>query len=187
MGRGGCRVGAGRPGWRPCADDLVRVDVRELHQVDLFEEPDRGRVRIAEALRGFTFDGRQLTLDVPMDGGTRRLTIQITWTRCHFGGQRPWFQCGQCARRVAVLFVLHRQFECRLCANVSYRSQRLDAIDRSWKRQRKTQRRLDPAGERPRGMHRKTYDDSLREIRRCEKLRILDLTRWLGRRRLRSA
>jgi hypothetical protein len=31
-------------------------------------------------------------------------TVWLTWTPCHYGGQRPWWRCPGCDRRVAVLY-----------------------------------------------------------------------------------
>jgi hypothetical protein len=30
--------------------------------------------------------------------------IRVSWTRCHFGGFRPWLHCPHCERRAARLF-----------------------------------------------------------------------------------
>ena len=47
------------------------------------------------------------------DGGEEWRDVQervsLTWTRCHYGGRRPWFVCPRCGRRVGILAagVLH--------------------------------------------------------------------------------
>lgn len=56
--------------------------------------------------------------------------IQLSTTRCHFGGIRWWFRCpalkgdGICNRRSAKLYLPPggRYFACRLCYNLTYRS-----------------------------------------------------------------
>jgi hypothetical protein len=40
--------------------------------------------------------------------------VPIHWTKCHFGGQRPWFNC-PCGRRVAKLYWTEACFACRRC------------------------------------------------------------------------
>lgn len=56
--------------------------------------------------------------------------VQITTTKCHFGGLRRWFRCSlirdgyPCKRRVRVLYSTPREklFGCRQCHNLTYRS-----------------------------------------------------------------
>ena len=51
--------------------------------------------------------------------------IRVSWTRCHFGGFRPWLHCPHCERRVARLFKgLGRLFLSGLLGNPIYESQR---------------------------------------------------------------
>jgi len=97
--------------------------------------------------------------------------VPITWTTCHFGGQRPWFVCsvranGQyCGRRVAVLYLGGAVFACRRCYRLAYDSQLLHGqIERNVAKLEKIRLRLGgssdvltPLPERPRGMHRRTY------------------------------
>ena len=41
--------------------------------------------------------------------------IRVSWTRCHFGGFRPWLHCPHCERRVARLFKGFAGYFCRAC------------------------------------------------------------------------
>jgi hypothetical protein len=62
--------------------------------------------------------------------------IQITHTPCHLGGNRPWFLCPCCGRRVAKLYQ-RSVFACRDCQRLNYESQQASkrdrAADHSWK------------------------------------------------------
>jgi hypothetical protein len=49
-------------------------------------------------------------------------TISLTWTPAHFGGRRPWFICGNCGGRVAILYGAGKYFACRKCYDLTYRS-----------------------------------------------------------------
>jgi hypothetical protein len=104
--------------------------------------------------------------------------VPITWTDCHFGGRRPWFNCcarvndRYCGRRVAVLYAAGELFACRSCYNLAYESQQGSSTLRSLSRSLKIRVRLggspDPLGpfpEKPRGMHWRTY---LRLRAHCE-------------------
>jgi hypothetical protein len=99
-----------------------------------------------------------------------REPINITWTACNFGGERPWFMCPGvvngvvCGRRVAVLYGPGRYFLCRHCYDLNYQSQREDSAHRSLSRAQEIRKRLggsasmtQPFPRRPKGMHRKTY------------------------------
>ncbi len=61
--------------------------------------------------------------------------ILINWTPCHLGGNRPWFLCPCCSRRVAKLYS-GTYFACRHCLRLNYASQQASkrdrAADRSW-------------------------------------------------------
>jgi hypothetical protein len=92
--------------------------------------------------------------------------MALTWTPCHYGGQRPWFLCpGEgCDRRVAILYGAGRNFRCRHCYHLAYDSQRQDRPARWIARAQQTRRRLGgsasllaPFPPKPRGMHARTY------------------------------
>jgi hypothetical protein len=54
------------------------------------------------------------------------LPISIERTECHFGGERPWFQCPECHSRKAKLYKPPNgadRFLCRDCHGLLYRSQ----------------------------------------------------------------
>jgi hypothetical protein len=61
--------------------------------------------------------------------------IEYTSTKCHFGGERFWFICPYCSRRVSKLYLPPSgdYYACRKCHNLTYESckehdQRIDAI-----------------------------------------------------------
>ena len=49
-------------------------------------------------------------------------TVRLSWTTCNYGGRRPWFICGNCGRRVAVIYGAGKYFACRHCYDLTYRS-----------------------------------------------------------------
>lgn len=49
-------------------------------------------------------------------------TIRLSWTRCNYGGRRPWFICWHCGRRVAIIYGVGKYFACRYCYDLTYRS-----------------------------------------------------------------
>ena len=50
--------------------------------------------------------------------------ISFTATACHFGGKRFWLVCS-CDRRVGVLYEWAGNFKCRICLNLTYKSQNM--------------------------------------------------------------
>lgn len=89
--------------------------------------------------------------------------VPLSWTPCHYGGTRPWFSCPDCDRRVALLYGGAR-FVCRHCRRLAYQVQRDAVNDRIIRRADAIRERLgwgagilNPAGQKPRGMHWTTY------------------------------
>ena len=88
--------------------------------------------------------------------------IRVSWTRCHFGGMRPWLVCA-CGKRAAKLYQGEFFYECRRCSNVAYQSQlrgRKSRLHRKaqeirWRFWDRGRPGVDPLPERPRRMHRK--------------------------------
>jgi hypothetical protein len=186
MGRGGYRWNAGRPGWRGKCEHRLALDIRVLarrghlqsegHIPRYFswqwtrgDEP-AGNIRIRA-------DGDQLQLTytwTPYGGQPQALdyTVKIVRTPCRYGGTRPWFECPRCWDRRAVLYGVANdgRFGCRRCMRLAYASETEDACGRSWRTQRKLAARLgakddtNPHPSRPKGMHRRTYEQILRRI-----------------------
>ena len=51
--------------------------------------------------------------------------IRVSWTRCNYGGARPWMHCPHCQQRIARLFKGMGGYFCRAClGNPIYESQR---------------------------------------------------------------
>jgi len=92
--------------------------------------------------------------------------IRISWTPCHLGGERPWMHCPYCEKRVAKLLKGMGGYFCRAClGNPLYASQAKSSHGRRHFELCKIRLQLngnasplEPFPERPRGMHRKTYE-----------------------------
>ncbi len=102
--------------------------------------------------------------------------VLFTWTRCNYGGLRPWFTCPAvgCGRRVAVLYG-GRIFACRHCYHLTYQSQKEQPYDRFLRRAQTIRRKLggsgillEPFPAKPRGMHWRTYERLLLEGKAAE-------------------
>jgi hypothetical protein len=99
-----------------------------------------------------------------------RYRVGIEWTPCNYGGQRPWWTCPECGRRVAILFG-GRKYACRHCHDLTYKSTRTSPDFKHYARASKVRMRLgwgggvaSPMGDKPKGMHWKTYLRLLNEL-----------------------
>ena len=95
--------------------------------------------------------------------------VVIARSRSGFRGPRLQFCCPGCGRRVTELYAHGLYFRCRKCCGLGYRSQRKGREARGLEKAARIKQQLggsgdyaDPDPERPKGMHRRTY-----ERRRC--------------------
>lgn len=131
-------------------------------------------------------------------GGERqevKETIMFDRTSCNYGGERVWFLCPECEKRVAVLYCASGRFLCRHCNNLPYTSQNETHMDRMRRKAGKIRHNLGasqdltvPVWEKPKGMHWKTFNRLLREEKKAneasvfamaKKLRMFERLGWL--------
>ena len=111
--------------------------------------------------------------------------VPLTWTSCHFGGQRPWFVCPgavngpYCGRRVAVLYDASSYFLCRQCCGLAYESQRKDRLRRLVSKAQKIRHRLGGSTSlkegfppKPKWMHWRTYERLQRQASAVESVAL---------------
>lgn len=93
-----------------------------------------------------------------------RQLVDVVTTPGTLGGQRRWFACPECRKRVAVIYGAGRHFACRKCKGLAYTCQNEQPDDRAARRVNRIRKRLgwpigifNPAGSKPKGMHWRTY------------------------------
>ena len=140
------------------------------------------------------YDDQQL---VVLLNDTQR--IRLTETSPHFGGNRYWFCCAVCGRRVRKLYRGSdtRWFSCRLCLGLTYLSQRGTHQARQLLRISRVRSRLGaneaflspwaPAPARPRGMRATTYRRLREQLDRAERVYLGHELAALGHFRERNA
>lgn len=113
--------------------------------------------------------------------------VQTQTSPCHLGGERRWFTCPRCSKRVAVIYAPGRYFACRQCCGLSYATQKEGAGDRAASRANKLRKRLgwdagilNGNGGRPKGMHWKTYLRLKSEHDQLVQISYYDIGRKLG-------
>jgi hypothetical protein len=91
--------------------------------------------------------------------------LPITWTACHFGGRRPWFECPYCRRRSALIYIGDEDIACRRCFGLAYASQHEPVRQRGLMKAQNIRMMLggspsviDRFPARPKGMHREKYN-----------------------------
>jgi len=124
------------------------IDVRELQRAGVFRDhwvtlqpsfrwPAIDRMRVARYLIQLDL-GNQV---VPQQ-------IRVSWTRCNYGGARPWMHCPHCQRRIARLFKGMGGYFCRAClGHPIYESQRRSRKARAYLQAYRLRQRL--GGSRP--------------------------------------
>ena len=101
--------GPGSGGWVRCdkkgiVEDHPRVDVRALHREHGIKP------------------GSWFTIQYEWRGEPMAQEVYFDWTKCNYGGHRPWLICMDCGRRVGVIYLRVKKFACRHCHNLTYRS-----------------------------------------------------------------
>ena len=163
--------------------DLLRLDVAWLNKQGALSPGragsvtwTRGHGRKSFISYESTGDALRLIFNVSVNGGERedvRQTIALERTPCRFGGERTWFTCPDCGRRVGVLYG-HRRFLCRYCHPLTYDSQSEVRFDRLLRRANKIRERL--GGEpgldafimKPKRMRWATFERMKAEVRALE-------------------
>jgi len=172
--------GSGRPGWRPVGEDMLRLDVHFLHGKDWLRPglsftlswSWRGEPRASIGVITNT-DCIHLMYGTK-DGEHVDELVDLDRTPCNYGGERTWFLCPRCGRRVAVLFA-GRRFWCRHCHGIAYAVENEDKISRVLRRSNKLRERVQaragtayPVTFKPKGMHQRTFDRIRWEIQELE-------------------
>jgi hypothetical protein len=73
--------------------------------------------------------------------------VSLSWSRCHYGGLRPWLVCPECRARRVSLYLCPYGFRCRTCLALAYPVENETARQRAIRRALKqiSMAALDPA------------------------------------------
>ena len=111
--------------------------------------------------------------------------IPFAWTGTNFNGRRQWFVCPSCKRQCRVIYGGSR-YRCRKCHGLKYESQFEDAAGRAASQRHRLRKRLgkvgslqDPFPQKPKGMHRKTYDRLAARDHKLEVRWVAGMAAWL--------
>ena len=86
---------------------------------------DSYRIHIWQVARELGNDKLKKSLKVEFDFHGTKQVIKLTITKPHYGGERLWFLCPDCGRRVGTLYCPPHQpyFACRCCHDIRYEVQ----------------------------------------------------------------
>ncbi len=153
------------------------LDVRDLRRKGILGSPDWIFFRPGLGWRSIAqMRVARFAIMLDLRGHHFPQRIRVSWTRLHFGGERPWMHCPHCEKRVARLYEGLAGYFCRRClGNPIYASQALSAQSRGHFQACKLRLRLGgiasltaPLPERPRGMHRRTYHQLKSRLQQLE-------------------
>lgn len=159
---------------RRCTDELIALDIRQFAR-DGYLVPERmswstwsRRDGVSTTLRtearpdGLWVEWRTRVRNTSTwHTFNRQLTLERT--AMHLGGERVWWHCPRCDKRVALLYG-GRELACRHCWGLTYRCRNETREDSASRQANKLRRKLgwpvgilNGPGGRPKGMHWKTY------------------------------
>jgi hypothetical protein len=163
--------------------EVLRLDIREIYKDGLLDGDARATITWFRHGRSVASIGTysnpcDFALRLDYDYGSPPMPVRervgLTFTPCHYGGDRPWFLCPACGRRCAVLWGRGR-FLCRRCQRVAYASQNESASSRAIRRVHEIRAKLKTEGcvpiwriRRPRYMRYERYLALLLELVRHE-------------------
>lgn len=137
--------GSGRHGrTKSVAEDQQCIDVREMARNGLVGRyvcfvMYWGNAGMARA----TSDPYTLYLECRYPGySPAGQHIALPHTTCHLGGERIWFQCGNCSRRCAKLHWGRAGWYCRKCYRLDYEIRALGQFDTLVVRKQKLENQL---------------------------------------------
>lgn len=114
--------------------------------------------------------------------------VYLTYTDCHYGGQRVWFVCPCCDQRAANLYSHIPNFICRRCCQLPYQSQGETRLDRAVRKERKIRRKLGvdknmtiPILFKPKGMHWSTFTRLRIEAEQVSQVQVHEMMKHVGR------
>ena len=169
LGSGWCSVHNGKAETR----DSMPLDIRKITRKGLLMPGSRlswqwllnDQPLAGISIRVYSFQRMLLCYRIKSTGEVVEQWVQTQTSPCHLGGERHWFTCPKCSKRVAVLYAPGRYFACRECGGLGYATQKENAGDRASAKADKLRNRLgweagilNGGGLKPKGMHWKTFE-----------------------------
>ena len=179
---------------KPETHAALPLDIREIAKTGLLESGNRfnwhwllNKRKLASISIGVSLQSMMLAYRYKRTGELIEQWVQMQTTLCHLGGQRHWFSCPQCCKRVAVLYLNGRKFACRQCGGLGYATQKENPGDRLFTKADKLRTRLgwqvgiaNADGDKPKGMHWNNFERLTSQHSKLLIACILDTQRKFG-------
>lgn len=125
--------------------------------------------------RGIFFD-RDVEISTSTQDDPKRQTLKIIAIPCTYGGLRHFVICPCCFKRVRHLYRHQGLYGCRLCFGLSYWTQNQTTAMRLFVKQRNIYEGHEiDEWERPKGMHRTTFERLKREFVELDEMREVSI------------
>ena len=125
-------------GGKPETNDSMPLDIRKMTRKGLLSVGNRFSWQwlvndqpVAGISIRVDFQSMQLSYQLKSTGEVVAQRVRTQTTPCHLGGERHWFTCPRCNKRVAVLYAPGRHFACRQCGGLRYATQKEKVGDRA--------------------------------------------------------
>ena len=173
-------------------------ELRSIHVRDIADLPLLPQFWVSPPypeIKGLKVRGDESAVDFGVAAASNVIEIGaagLIYTPRNFGGQQPYFQC-QCGKRVTSLYLNGHSIACRHCHGLLYESQFSPKHEQPATKAAKLRARigggpalLHPLPERPKGMHRKTYESITYRILAYELAAVTEMKayreeQWLPR------
>ena len=147
-------------------DNVLRIRIKDLVSAGFLQRSQSGTInwngKWKDSSVGIRYnkEGGYLEISYTCNQSEAiRLQVPIVITKPHFGGERFWFKCPNCGKKVTSLYIRKRYFYCRECNNLIYRSQQYSFYDRMRLMSQKYESKAETNGIKKKGMHWSTYNE----------------------------
>ena len=136
---------------------------------------DYQKLKIGDYKQQLNANSEAVTISHAYKGKNYTYNVKLAKTACNYGGYRFWWICPRCGRLATVLYC-EVYFTCRHCISAKYDTQLMQPVDKLFKRIEAIRKRLKwqrgmihGEGEKPKGMHYRTFNELVNEHRQLER------------------
>jgi hypothetical protein len=182
---------------RTTTEEVHRIDIRYMRQQGFLRPGYDGSLswscgdrKTGSVMYRVETDSLVLVYRARVQGGEWKSIeehVRLDRTHCNYGGERVWFLCPDCDRRVAVLALYGSRFVCRHCHKRPYGSQQEGYMERMQRKARKVRKKLGATNNltefiwrKPKGMHQKTFDRLRQEEQAANNAAIIEMGKKIG-------
>ncbi len=84
------------------------------------------KIRVEDYIRQASKDLKKRLIESELE--INNIPIKLGTSKTRFGGERFWFICPICQKRIGNLFQINNQIACRTCLKLKYKAQNFSKI-----------------------------------------------------------